>query len=218
MYVNWVNSQDLREVEGLNFIPMISEDWHNILMDKYVTKSRQAVIKVSTEWRKDEYAFSLPEWILKTEDWYVLVPYITKKKHRLEMFEKAKKDNPNLKIDDFIKSGRIRYELKTNSAKWKNPGTIAINQDVIEEAIEKELEKLKMPEKDYKEYVKFMETKADDIRNQSQERRNVISMRIWSLEKERRDYIKNSCDGILENEKKIYIMTLLKNLMRKRDY
>ena len=190
MYVNWVNSQDLREVEGLNFIPMISEDWHNILMDKYVTKSRQAVIKVSTEWRKDEYAFSLPEWILKTEDWYVLVPYITKKKHRLEMFEKAKKDNPNLKIDDFIKSGRIRYELKTNSAKWKNPGTIAINQDVIEEAIEKELEKLKMPEKDYKEYVKFMETKADDIRNKSQERRSVISMRIWSLEKERRDYIK----------------------------
>ena len=47
-----------------------------------------------------------------------------------------------------------------------------------------------MPEKDYKEYVKFMETKADDIRNKSQERRNVISMRIWSLEKERRDYIK----------------------------
>jgi hypothetical protein len=44
-----VNQQDLREVEGLNFIPMISEDWHNILMDKYVTKSRQAVIKVSTE-------------------------------------------------------------------------------------------------------------------------------------------------------------------------
>jgi hypothetical protein len=35
-----------------------------------------------------------------------------------------------------------------------------------------------MPEKDYKEYVKFMETKADDIRNKSQERRNVISMRI----------------------------------------
>jgi hypothetical protein len=33
------------------------------------------------------------------------------------MYEKAKKDNPNLKIEDFIKSGRIRYELKTNSAK-----------------------------------------------------------------------------------------------------
>lgn len=209
MYVNWVNSQDLREVEGLNFIPMIPEDWHNILIDRYLTKRKQVAIRVTTEWRKDENAFSLPEWMLRTKDWYVLVPYITKKKHRLEVYEKAKKEDPNLKFEDFIKSKNVRYELKTNSAKWKNPGTIAINQDIIEKAIEKELQKLKMPEKDYKEYVKFMETKALDIRNKSQERRNVINMRLWSLESERNEYIKKFMWwNFREGEQELYDKTL----------
>jgi hypothetical protein len=40
---------------------MISEEWHNILMDRYVTKKKQVAVKVSSESRKDEYAFSLPE-------------------------------------------------------------------------------------------------------------------------------------------------------------
>jgi hypothetical protein len=44
-----VNQQDLREVEGLNFIPMISEDWHNILIDRYLTKRKQVAIRVTTE-------------------------------------------------------------------------------------------------------------------------------------------------------------------------
>ena len=209
IYVNWVNQQNLREVEGLNFIPMISEEWHNILMDRYVTKKKQVAVKVSTESRKDEYAFSLPEWMLKTEDWYVLVPYITKKKHRLEMYEKAKKEEPNLKLEDFIKSSNVRYELKTNIARWKNPWVIAVNQDVLEEAIAKALEDLKMSEKDYKAYVNFMETKAYDIRKQNQEKQSAINMRMWSLERERREYLKKFMwMDFREWEEEIYNETL----------
>ena len=209
IYVNWVNQQNLREVEGLNFIPMISEEWHNILMDRYVTKKKQVAVKVSTESRKDEYAFSLPEWMLKTEDWYVLVPYITKKKHRLEMYEKAKKEEPNLKLEDFIKSSNVRYELKTNIARWKNPWVIAVNQDVLEEAIAKALEDLKMSEKDYKAYVNFMETKASDIRKQNQEKQSAINMRMWSLERERREYLKKFMwMDFREWEEEIYNETL----------
>jgi hypothetical protein len=33
------------------------------------------------------------------------------------VYEKAKKEDPNLKFEDFIKSKNVRYELKTNSAK-----------------------------------------------------------------------------------------------------
>jgi hypothetical protein len=33
------------------------------------------------------------------------------------MYEKEKKEEPNLKLEDFIKSSNVRYELKTNIAR-----------------------------------------------------------------------------------------------------
>ena len=134
--------------------------------------------------------------MLVNAEWYSLVPYITKKKHRLEMYERAKKDNPNLALEDFIKSSWVRYELRTNkikdlkSNKTENNATISINQDVLEEEIVKEFSKMEISEEEYKKFVEFSETKAFDIRKANQERQSSINMRIWSIEKERREYIK----------------------------
>jgi hypothetical protein len=45
---------------------------------------------------------------------YALTAYITKKNHRLKMYERAKNDNPNLELENFIQSSWVRYEIKTN--------------------------------------------------------------------------------------------------------
>jgi hypothetical protein len=100
------------------------------------------------------------------------------------MYEKAKKDNPNLALEDFIKSSWVRYELRTNkikdlkSNKTENNATISINQDVLEEEIVKEFSKMEISEEEYKKFVEFSETKAFDIRKANQERQNSINMRI----------------------------------------
>jgi hypothetical protein len=38
---------------------MITEEWHNILMDRYYSKRKKVEIKATA--RKDEYAFSIPD-------------------------------------------------------------------------------------------------------------------------------------------------------------
>ncbi len=194
MYVVWKNTQDLREVEWLNFVPMITEEWHNILMDRYYSKRKKVEIKATA--RKDEYAFSIPDWMLKLRGTdYALTAYITKKNHRLKMYERAKNDNPNLELENFIQSSWVRYEIKTNWVKDKKTSktskgvTISINQDVIEAAIMKVLSTIKVSEKEYKEYVKVFNNKMKEVSKKNQEHQSTIRMRIWTLERDKTEYI-----------------------------
>lgn len=210
VYVNWQNTTDLRTVEWLNFIPLISEERHNILMDRYLDKHKPVEVKSSE--RTDEYAFSLPVRMLKTKEWHALVPYITKKKHRLELYEKALQTNPSLKLEKFIESSRVRYELKTNSAKnlksskTKDNVSLSVNQDVVEEEIMKVLSKINISDKHYKSYVKYIEDKMDEITKDNQGKQSAINMRIWSLRKERRKYIERNMWVEFKNdeEREIY--------------
>lgn len=195
MFVDWKNSQDLREVEWLNFIPMIPEEWHNELVDRFFAKKKVTEIK-NTKWRTDEYAYSLPEWMLKTMDWYALVPYITKKKFRLEKYEELKKENPSLTLEEFMESKFIRYEIKTlnakklKSSKRSNNSPLAINQDEVERFIERMLYKITITKAQYDHYLLYFNKKLDNIVRVSENKKSSINMRLWSLTKERREYIK----------------------------
>lgn len=215
LYSSWKNMQDLREVEWLNFIPLISEDWHNILVDRNLSKRKKVEVKAST--RKDEYAFSLPEAMLKLKGTdYSLSPYITKKIHRLAMYEEALKENPALKLEDFIQSSRVRYEIKTNSvkdkkiSKTKTGATIAVNQDDVENKIANVLSKLKISDKEYKSYLEFINTRMEALKKERKDKESSIKMRMGNLEKERKEYVKKHMWVDFKNaeEKAIYEETM----------
>ena len=84
-----------------------------------------------------------------------------------------------------------------------------MNQDVIENAIAKILAKIKVPEEIYQEYVKYVDSKVDEIIKSNQEQKRIIDMRIWAIEKEKREYMKrNMWVATREDEKKLYNDTL----------
>ena len=216
VYTNWKNMQDLRDIEGLNFVPLISEERHDILVERSLAKQKKQP-EVKDAARSDEYAFSLPVWMLKLKGTeYALSPYITKKTHRIAMYEAALKKNPKLRLDDFIQPNWVRYEIKTNSVKNRqisktNTGaTIAVNQDEIEKKIAKVISKMRIHEDDYKSYVNFINTSMDDLVKKSLEEKSTLNMRIWTLAKDRKEYIKKHMwvEFKNEEEKAIYDETL----------
>lgn len=115
---------------------------------------------------------------------YSLTSYITKKAERLKSYELVKKENPKLRLEDFIKSSWVRYEIKTNgikdlkASKTKDGKTIAINQDVVENEISKILSKIKISKEKYNEYVNFVNSRMNEILKKNQEERSQISMRL----------------------------------------
>ncbi len=215
VYTNGKNIQDLRDVEWLNFVPMISEERHDLLVERYLSKSKKVEVKAST--RKDEYAFSIPEAMLKLKGTdYSLSPYITKKNHRLKMYELAHKENPSLELDEFIQSSRVRYEIKTNSVKTKNiaktstGATISINQDEVEKKVASVISKMKISDKEYKLYIDFINNRMDDMVKKSKDEKNTISMRLGNVIKDRKEYIKKHMGVNFKNdeEKAIYDETI----------
>ena len=217
VYANGKNIQDLREVDGLNFVPLISEEWHDILIERNQAKhKKQPMIKDAI--RNDEYAFSIPVWMLKLKGTeYSLSPYITKKSHRLAMYELALKENPGLELEDFIKPGWVRYEIKTNSvkdkkmSKTKNGATISINQDEVEKKIASVVSKMKISEDDYRSYVNFIDTNMKALIKKNQKEKSAINMRLWTLVKNRKEYIKKHMWVNFKNdeEKDIYEETIV---------
>ena len=200
VYIHGKNVQDLREIEHINFKPMITKEWHDILVERYERKQKEVWIKKSE--RKDEYAYSLPAWLVTVPDWYHMTTYITKKKERLEQFEKLKKSNPTLKLEDFIKSKNVRYEIRNHNSKHE---WLSINQDEIEEAIYKKLCSLSVSPKAYDKYVDFVKYRLDDINTKNTRLQKSLDLQLSNIREEKKNFIKWSFWRVLNSEEdKIY--------------
>ena len=194
--------QDLRELELANFQPMISEEWHNILMARRFNNAKPE--KTIKENRVDEELFSFPAKSVLSYDWFVLAPYLTKKKARLKNLEKAKETNPNATLLDVTKSSQVRYEAQwakkpkdAKDIKWRK---LAINQDELENAMMYFLSHIKISDEMYQSYVEYVKKQVDDGTENMQTRRKKLQMDQWKVESERLEYVKQYMGYKFKNE------------------
>ena len=206
VYIVWKNTQDLREIPWYNFIPMISKERHDILYERRLANDKHVDIKI-TGGRRDEYAYSIPDKMLKTRDGYILTWYILKKWSLKKKLEKLRQDNPELELKDIIESKNVRYEVKHNEAKDKSPYTkdknwkyLSINQDILEKAIYEKLSSIVIPKKAYDEYVSFAKNRIWSIYEESIRKQQSINLRLWELKKQKQEFIKSCLWKQFKNE------------------
>ena len=198
VYISWKNVQDLREIPWYNFQPMISKERHDILVERRRANRKQ--VNITINGRKDEFAYSIPDKMLKTKDWYALSWYILKKWALEKKVEQLKENNPTVELKDIVQSKNVRYEVKTNTAKknskyardrnWK---LLTINQDKIEKAIYEKLLSLKVPESVYNEYASYVKNKLWETYKKSLHHQQSINLQLWELRCIYWDFIPSGC-------------------------
>ena len=205
IYVYGKNTVNLLEIPWVNFQPLIPKEWHDILVDRRLSRVKKPEIKAQT--RKYEEVYSFPAWMIKTTKWISIVPYIPKIWEKLKKLEILKKTNPKASLLDVVTSKHVRYEMKTNSAKWDKSSkdtknkTLAVNQKQLEEKMINALNLIKISEKVYDEYVNYMKGELKNERTKIETNRSILNMRLWKLKQDRDAFIEKYLWYMFKDEK-----------------
>lgn len=211
IYVYWDNTVNLLETPWTNFQPMISKEWHDILLDRRLSKAKKPDIKAQT--RKYEDIYSFPVWMIVTTKWHSIVPYIPKIWEKLKKLEILKKINPDATLSDVVNSKQVRYEVKSNSIKWDKTSkdtknkTLAVNQNELETKMINSLNTIKISEKDYNKYLEFIKEELKNVTRKIETNRNILNMRLWKLRQERDAFVERFFwyEFKDEEEQKLYL-------------
>ena len=205
IYVYGQNTVNLLEIPWVNFMPLIPKEWHDILLDRRLSKVKKPEIKAQT--RKYEDVFSFPVWMITTTKWYSMVPYVPKIWEKMKKLAEMKKTNPQASLVDIVTSKHVRYEMKSNSVKWDKTSkdtknkTLAINQNELEEKMVNALNSIKISEKVYGEYVNYMREELKNATTKIETQRSILNMRLWKVRQERDAFVEKYLWYIFKDER-----------------
>lgn len=200
MYISKDSYYDQRELNPY-FEAMISEEEFELLQEKLKKWGKDIAKKVKDQ---NKEIYPLDASILTAPDGAKLVPSIpninTRHKKNLEKLKKTQK-NATL-AEDIIKPQHIYFDVKDKDSKYK---WFSVKFDEIENKIIKFLEKMKVPDDAYAQYVDFAKNQADVINDQKRTEANRIQIKMNKLSSKRKEYIKKHMGKNLnEEEQKIY--------------
>ncbi len=190
---------DMREVNDF-YQPMISEDEHLVLREKYDNKMKKTLVRAWTH-RYDEI-WPITKWMIKSSDEYALTPYIACI-HRFEKrLTELNKTNPNITLKDIIKPNQVRFKVSNKSSKNYQ---LEVTFNVIEKEIIKKLDRIKIDPKAYKEYIEFINIQLDTINQENKEKYGRLLLRLNRVKTTKKDFVKRNM-GAFKNkeEEEIY--------------
>ena len=200
MFVSKEAYYDLRELNPY-FEPIISEEEYDLLQERLKKRSKERTKEVKDE---NQELYPVETNILTAPDgksFTCSIPNInTRHKKNLKELKKTKK-NATL-ADDIIKSNQIYFDIKHKDSKYK---WLSIKFDEIEKQIVKFLEKMKVDDDAYDQFVDFAKNQADTINDKKRTESNKIQIRLNKLSSKRKEYIKKHMGKDLDQEEqKIY--------------
>lgn len=199
MFKNWDNIIDLRE-HNKYYEPILTEEQFQLLQDRYYKNPIVISKKVKTKDIYDEIKVFDIDFIL-TEDNYWLTFSLPNKKRYTDKIDEASEKWIRLELKDVVKPKNIRYRCASKNSKFH---WLEITLEDIDNTILKALSDFRVWEKEFKEYVKFTNSRLDDILKSTKEKISSKTLEMWRIKAEKTKYIKNNM-SIKKDEEEIEI-------------
>ena len=181
------------------FKPLISEEEFNLLQEKLNSTNKRKAWKIKDK-TKDYYPFE--NWFLKATDGSAFSCTLPNPWRFNEKLKEIQKIKPKANLWDVVKPNNIHFRVTNSKSKFHNK---TITFDIIEKAIIKKLQTMKVSEKEYNEYIEFAKTQADSINKIKRTEANKLQVKINSLTRTRKDYIKKYMwKNLNKEEQEIY--------------
>jgi DNA invertase Pin-like site-specific DNA recombinase len=183
MFVHGQSIRDLRE-ENDYYQPMISEEQHAILKERYDNKNKKIVYGANT----DEYSELRPfdNDFIVDEDGNTFSFWLPNKKRFNDKIEKAKKEGKIITLKDIVQPHQMTYSCGNKHS--KSYGVSATAQD-IDKAIIERLKSFQVSEKDFASYKNFASVKLKEIGVSTMEQINLKQLEINRLKWDKLNYI-----------------------------
>jgi len=175
-----------------HYEPMITYEEHKILLDRYKGRSNFRTQKG----KKPVYDEITPyeKQTVITEDWYSLSNYLPNPKRHRKNLEKRLKEDPKSTLADVVKSSQI--DCKCNASQSKHTG-LSIKYNVIEEAISKSLDSIKISDKMYDLYLKQIRKRINEEAEKTTKELKRLGLALNRVRTEKKDYMsRNLLSGI----------------------
>ena len=183
------NEIDLREWD-YDFIPVITEDEWEYLQMMRRWGSNEKTSKTIKQENRELYCYA--DGLLISEDWRKMSIDIPSKGRYDKKLKELKNTKPDATLLDIVKSHQIYYTAGANKRLWLQKLSIKGNE--VEKAIIKILKSFQCDQNAYNSFVKAMEIKMiENKENAAQDRHNItfqINARQSKMDQLTRDYLK----------------------------
>ncbi len=193
------NISDLRQAD-VGFQPIISEEEHRILFDRYQGSKPKLTIKEIKE--EHEEIIGIPRGLLKMIDWSPLLFNLPNKQRFYKKLEELKKTKPEATLKDVVKSKQCRYKAYNKNSKHNG---FEVTFDIIEKAILEKLSHISLNREQYNKFVYGIANQLDDLNAKRTEERTKNTFQINRITSDKTKFIvKNMWYKKNEEEQRIY--------------
>lgn len=205
IYIYGDSKVNLLEKETL-YKPLITEQEYTTLLYRYTDWEHNLSPKeIKAE---NEEVMPVPRGFIKTMTGTTMAFYITNKHRVNQRLKELQKKERKLELKDIVRSQEIRFrDANTTSKSYR----LEITFDIIEKAISTMLDKLKIPEKDYNEYLEYMTNEIDNINEANASKLSTLMLQMHRIKNDKDLYIKQYMGKLTrKDEKEIYTNELNK--------
>ena len=188
---------DLRNLEGYDFQPVISEDEFLLLQELLIQRNNKAKEERQTRATKrlDEVTPLEKDIILDADTGKILkfsIPNGHRFRARLETLQTS---NPNVILSDIVAPHQIKYSFPKNN----------VNFDVLDDYLAKQFKKVKITKEDYQSCLYALRLDVDQKFEEKKHKQRAINLLLAKNEREEKSFIrKNMGKDLSEKEQKIY--------------
>lgn len=202
-HIHGKHETDLRESSTF-YVPMITEDEHQVLIERYYSNS---IVKAPKERKEENYdIMPFEENIIKSEDGFSMSFYLPNKKRFYEKLKSTKKD---ITLADVVQSKQIRYRCVNTNSKFRN---LELTYDKLEAEVLHLLKNTTISDEGYKMCVERMQERAESEETKAKAEIKKVRFDLNKTEWLKAEYIRKHMgmkkdemeEKIYEAEKKRY--------------